>query len=184
MRGATPSGRRGESLRDSPHLFLWGGKPSPHPSPALRAARPLHCPRREGIFPRGSTPHPSPAAPGAAEPVRTLALSPTGGSAQGGSTPHRATRRKEHTCSLHSSDAGCYPLGTAWRIASRFSPPFPVGRGNPSPGAWRRKLTPADLRPPLLARPVSVRALDRTPVPSGAEPTAVSSGPLDLRGRR
>ena len=64
MRGANPSVRRGESLRDSPHPFPWGGETPPHgpPPPALRAARPLRCPRRKGISPRGK--HPASRPPG------------------------------------------------------------------------------------------------------------------------
>ena len=133
MRGANPSGRRRESLCDSPHPFPWGrGNPSPHPSPAaLRAARSLGNPSHSSDA--GRRGEGKPPLPGGAPRRQISALSPRreGNLPEGQAPRHRATRRKSTPAPCILRMRGANSLW--WNPGERRERPvLPVGARRPA----------------------------------------------------
>ena len=92
----------------------------------------------------GETPPHTPPRRRSAPPDLCIESAPGGESPRGASTRHRATRRKSTPAPCILRMRGANPSGWA-RIASRFSPPFPVGRGIPPHAPPRRRSAPPDL---------------------------------------
>ena len=145
MRGANPSGRRRESLCDSPHPFLWGGETPPHTPPRRRSAPPDLCIESApgGNLPEGQAPRIAP--PG--EKAHLLpaffgcgALTPRGG------VENRFAILPTLSCGEGKPLPTPLPGGAPRRQISALSPRregnLPEGQA-PRHRATRRKSTPA-----------------------------------------
>ena len=147
MRGATPRGGGANRFAILHTLFCGEGKPLPTPPPpALRAARPLRCPRRKGISPRGKHPASRPpdkqahllppffgcgVLPPRAGVANRFAIRPTLSRGEG-NPPHTlpgASRRKTPALSAPGRNL---PEG------KRFAPQVDAGRPSPSPASEAR----------------------------------------------